>query len=485
MSRSLVAALGLGLSAKGMDMVTTFRPERSAVYGWLPHEPFTGAWQRNMECAAPHQLTAFSAVYACISRIVGDFAKLAPRLMQRQADGTWRPAPENSPHWLPLRTPNPIQNRIQFFTAWMLSKLLYGNAYVLKVRDGRDMVARMYVLDPRRVMPLVTMEGDVYYNLSGDDLARVPAGSVAPASEIIHDRGLTLWHPLVGVSPIMACALSGTQGLRIQQNSARFFENMSRPSGVLSGPGVIDDQTAARLKAAWEENFRSGGIGKLAVLGDGLKYEPMAVPANEAQLIEQLKWTVEDTARAFSMPLYKIGAGPMPTANNVEGLHQQYYSDCLQVPIEAAELCLDEGLAVPPGYCVEFDLDGLLRMDQATQIDMLAKSVGGAIRSPNEARAKLNLPPKVGGDSIYLQEQNYSLEALAKRDASADPFGTAPAPAPAPSTGAEDPDPEDPEEQDAPEDDANDDAAEQRAIDVLATMTKAFDLLPALEAADA
>ena len=37
-----------------------------------------------------------------------------------------------------------------------------------------------------------------------------------------------------------------------------------------------------------------------------------------------------------------------------------------------------------------------------------------------------------GGDAVYLQQQNYSLAALAKRDAQADPFGTAPAPATAP-----------------------------------------------------
>jgi FtsZ-binding cell division protein ZapB len=42
--------------------------------------------------------------------------------------------------------------------------------------------------------------------------------------------------------------------------------------------------------------------------------------------------------------------------------------------------------------------------------------------APNEARFKENLPSVVGGDSCYLQQQNYSLEALAKRDAQQDPF---------------------------------------------------------------
>jgi hypothetical protein len=50
--------------------------------------------------------------------------------------------------------------------------------------------------------------------------------------------------------------------------------------------------------------------------------------------------------------------------------------------------------------------------------------------SPNEGRQKLNLPPVKGGDNPFLQQQNYSLEALAKRDAKDDPFATSKPPAP-------------------------------------------------------
>jgi hypothetical protein len=74
----------------------------------------------------------------------------------------------------------------------------------------------------------------------------------------------------------------------------------------------------------------------------------------------------------------------------------------------------------------------LLRMDSATQIDVLSKAVGSAIMSPDEARAKRNLGPVPGGATPYLQQQNYSLAALAKRDSSDDPFGTAKPPAPPP-----------------------------------------------------
>ena len=82
---------------------------------------------------------------------------------------------------------------------------------------------------------------------------------------------------------------------------------------------------------------------------------------------------------------------------------------------------------------VELDLDDLLMMDTAAKADAASKGVTAGL-SYNEARFRFwDLGPVNGGDSPLAQQQNYSLEALAKRDASADPFGkVTPAPAPQP-----------------------------------------------------
>jgi phage portal protein BeeE len=71
-----------------------------------------------------------------------------------------------------------------------------------------------------------------------------------PASEIVHDIMIPLYHPLVGVSPLHACGSPAMLGSHIQRTSARFFENGARPSGILSAPGKINTDTAKRLKEA-------------------------------------------------------------------------------------------------------------------------------------------------------------------------------------------------------------------------------------------
>ena len=401
--------------------------------GWfnLIRESWGGAFQQNVTVDAPREILAFSAVFACVTLIATDIAKLGVDLMVEDAQGIHSKIRGYSPYLAVLQRPNRHQTWFKFIEQWIVSKLLFGNAYVLKERDQRGIVTDLYVLDPQRVTPLVADDGSVYYRLAKDYLSQVADTVTVPASEIVHDTMVSLWHPLVGVSPIYACGMSATMGNRIQANSTRFFANASRPSGMLTAPGSISDETAERLKKAWDENYGGRNIGRLAVLGDGLTYAAMTIPAGEAQLIEQLRWTVDDVARCFHVPLWKLG-DKEPVRVSVESLNQTYYSDCLQAHLESIEALLDDGLALPNGYHVEFNLDALMRMDTAARFTAKGQAVKDGWMAPNEARASEDMPPVAGGESPYLQQQNYSLAALAKRDAKPDPFATAKPHAPAP-----------------------------------------------------
>lgn len=395
--------------------------------GWWPvvWESFPGAWQRNVEVRHDSVLS-FHADFACKTLIASDIAKMRVKLVARGPNDIWTET--TNPAYAVLRKPNPWQTRIQFFESWVISKLQRGNTYVLKVRDGRNVVKHLYVLDPQLVTPLVSDSGDVFYQLNADSLSGVKEAVVVPAREIIHDRFNCIFHPLVGVSPIFAGGLAAMQGLAIQNNSTEFFQGGSTAPGILTAPGAISDKTAARLKSHWETNYTGKGTAKkVAVLGDGLKYEAMSMKNTDAQLIEQLRWTAEVVCSVYHVPPYKIGVGQMPTVNNVQSLNIEYYSQALQVLIESIELCLDEGLWVGENLGTEFDLDGLLRMDSATQMDVLEKAKGKL--TPNEQRKRLNAPPVAGGDTVYMQEQDHSLEWLSHRDAQ--PIAPPAAPEPA------------------------------------------------------
>lgn len=394
-----------GESKKAMNSVDENRG------GWFRiFESHAGAWQHNVEVNY-NSVLSNHADFACRTLIASDVAKLRVKLVSKGEAGVWQET--TNPAYSPvLRKPNHFQTRIQFFENWVLSKLQRGNTYVLKQRDGRGVVVRLYVLEPTLVRPLVADNGDVFYELNTDALTGVGGRVTVPAREIIHDRFNCLFHPLVGVSPIYAAGLPAMHGLAIQQQATKFFENGARPGGILSAPGNISQATADRIKEYWSENFSGKNAGKIAVLGDNLKYEAMASKSTDAQLIEQLKWSAEQICGVYHVPAFMVGVGQEPNYNNVQNLTLRYYSQCLQVHMEAIEVLLDEGLGMGEAIGTEFDLDGLLRMDSKAQMEVLEQ--GRSVMTLDERRRRLELPPKA--DTIFLQQQDHSLEAIAARD---------------------------------------------------------------------
>lgn len=395
-------------------------------------ESDTGAWQQNLVVAPTPTILSVAAVYACVTGIASDIAKMRVKLV-RDNDGIWDEVTGGSPFLPVLSKPNHYQTRLDFLEQWMISLLLHGNAYVLKQRnDARGLVTALYVLHPTLVKPLVAEDGSVYYDISKDDLSEVKDKIIVPASEIIHHRMNCLWHPLVGVSPIYACAATATMAGKIQTNSTSLFTNRSMPGGWVKVPGEVKTEHLEVIKANFNTGYSGTNLGKIAVLSDGMEFMPLTMTAEDTQLIEQLNFSVQDIARAFKYPVSKLSVS-LPYQSQPEVLQTIYYTDCLQIHIEKIEENLGMGLDLPSGLGIELDLDNLLRMDTAAQIDALSKAVGSGLYSPDEGRFKLNLRGVKGGNSPYLQQQNYSLAALAKRDAQEDPFGkSTPAPQPAP-----------------------------------------------------
>lgn len=399
---------------------------------WLTiFDSFTGAWQTDTSLDEQSILRQ-STVYACIRQIANDISKLPLQLIAPIAprSSVWQPT-ENAAYTPVLRKPNGFQTRIEFFFWWLVSLLVAGNTYVLKVRDGSGNVRKMFVLDPFKVVPLVAPSGEVFYQLDAEHLAGIGVQVRVPALDIIHQKYMPLNHPLMGCSPLQVAGNSASAALSIAKHTKGFYANSARPAGVLEAPMDITETQANAIKTAWQEFQKPENQGKVAVLEKGLKFTQLSINAVDSQTLETLKYTAEDICVAFGVPAWKIGAGPMPTANNAELSERVYYTQTLQPLIEGIELLIDEGLNLSAVVGVEFDLKYLLRLDSLARIKFWGEGTKAGIFAPDEARADFNLAPVPGGATPYLQQQNYSLAALAKRDAQEDPFATAAPAAPA------------------------------------------------------
>lgn len=405
-------------------------------------EPFAGAWQSNIE-EAQSDLITYPTLYACVSRIASDVAKLPFSLRTRSQGGIW--SETSNPAYDPvLRKPNAFQTAGQFREFWIATKLIAGNAYVLKRRDTRGVVVELYVLDPNKVTPMVSESGAVYYQLMSDDLNSLTGKDTVtiPASEIIHDRCVTIHHPLIGVPPVAAAHWPALKNMKILRNATEFFANHAQPGGLLTAPAGMTEADAESVQKYWDENFSGENSGRVAIIGADMKFTPFAMKSIDAQMIEQMRYSDEQICQPFGIPPFKVGIGTIPAALGVDGLNQLYYADALQSHIEHMESLLNEGLRIASPMGVKLDLDPLLRMDEGKRAEVEGKLVAGKIKTPDEGRVRFNLGPTGGGDTLWGQAQDYPLAMLANR-AEWDP-AMQPAPAPA----ATPTEPEDPEDDD-------------------------------------
>lgn len=420
-------------------------------YSYAPHEPFSGAWQKNIIAANPRDpnLLAFSGVYACVTIISQDIAKMAIRVLRLLEDGVSEVVHSNSPYHKLLRKPNSYQTSLAFFQLLMVCRLLRGNAYIYQQFDNRGVPMAWHLLHPDRTNVVIDpVTKNVYYEYTAHSTdmflvegynTNVPGTVRIPARFIIHDRINCLWHPLIGTSPMFAAAVTAMTGGRMLMNTERLFANMSRPSGILTAPGNIEDNTAERLKREFEANFSEGNIGRTGVLGDGLTWESMVMTSTDAQLIDQLKWTIEDVARCFRVPMYLLADVTRMTYKNSEQAAQAYFSGCLQYHVEdiEARLTMEFGMNEEIEY-VAFNVDSMFRMDTQERYNAYRAGIAAGVLAPNEARKKEGLGPKEGGDEPRMQMQYVPLSTpVADPTAPPPPAPPAPAPAPAPKPDAD------------------------------------------------
>ena len=402
-----------------------------------------GEWQMRQRNANDADLLSFSAVYAAIQIISGDAAKLPVVFYDVSADGT-KTINATYPANALMRKPNNYQTRMQFMQAVLLSYLTTGNTYIYKVFDNRYMVKALHVLDPRSVWPLVAEDGSIYYRIGPTNLlAGITETKIVPAREIGHIRlQFSASFPLIGVSPVYAAAASSATGQRILHNAQKFFGNAARPGGYLTAPQRIDDDAARRIKDDFDGNFSGERVGKTAVLGNGLEWKQLSMSAIDSQLIEQLRWSVEDVARVFRVPPFLIGDTGKTTYRNSEASARAYLNGCLDYHLSGIVSEFNSMLELGATMSMEFDLDFLLR----TEIDLRYTAYGQAINAGwmriNEVRKKEGLPPDEYGDDLIAQGAMKTLETIVEgivEPATVEPPDPAEAPAPAATPAPTDP----------------------------------------------
>lgn len=340
-----------------------------------------------------------SAVYACVQVLSQTIGSLPLIVYQRTADGKARVI--KHPLYRVLHdAPNPEMTSMSWRQAMLLHLCLWGNHYSEIERDSGGNPVALWPITPWRVN-LKRVDGQLVYGVGLD------TGMVyVPFANMLHIKGLS-YDGLTGLPPMRAARESIGLSLAAQKYAAKFFANDARPGGILEHPGQLSDEASARLRKSFERAHEGlDNKFRVAVLEEGMKFNAVGIPPEDAQLLETRKFGVSEIARYFRMPLHKISDLERSTNNNIEHQAIEFVTDTIRPWLVNIEQELAFKLFTGD-YFAEFLIEGLLRGDIKTRYEAYAIGRQWGWLSADDIRERENLNKLPNGQGAsYLTPLN-------------------------------------------------------------------------------
>ena len=375
-------------------------------------------WQRNL--SVPYtDPSKVAIVYACVqaySRAVSTC------VMSHMRDQSGRQVIIKD-SWTArlIRKPNSYETWNQHIFNTVSELGFRGASVDLIVRDNRNVPVALHRMPSGSWTIHIEPETkEVFYGWSGNSDSLAPLQSpdyLIPERDIIHYRQHTPRHPLLGESPITAAALAMGINVALSQSEAAFFNQMRRPSGILSTDQNLNKEQMLRLRAAFDEQSKKWSAGGMPILSNGLKFQPISISSKDSQIIDAQNMSAIDICSVYAIPLPIVSRLEGATFNNSETLIGFWLATGLGSVLENLEQSINRAFGFYDGITedyVNFDTASLLRSDAKSQVDTLTRGITGGLFAPNEARGKVNLPNVPGGDTVFLQQQNFPIDLLAQ-----------------------------------------------------------------------
>ncbi|MEU4348300.1 phage portal protein [Streptomyces sp. NPDC023838] len=295
-----------------------------------------------------------------------------------------------------LDDPHPELTRFELWRLVYVHRLLWGNAYLQKIRNGAGVIAQLWPVRPDRVR--VDREQPSEDNPSGkvfwvtDDKGRVVR---LTSREILHLPALG-YDGVTGCSPIRAAAQGIALGLAAEKSAARLYGSGNMISGVLQTEQRLNPDQAAQLKASWKAKMSGHQAAHdVAVLDSGASFHPVTMPYRDSQFLESRQFQVVEVARMFGVPLFLLMETQKSTSWGT-GLEQQAQGfvtwDLAPTWLTPTEQRVTKELLSASQYA-KYALGGLLRGDSSARATFYRAMRDTGAYSANDIRDLEDLTP--------------------------------------------------------------------------------------------
>lgn len=368
-----------------------------------------------------------TAVYACVRILAEAVASLPLHVYEYQDDGGKKLVHDHPLYYLLHDEPNPEMTSFVFRETLMSHLLIWGNAYAQIIRDGAGRVLGLYPLLPDKMDVQRDDRGNIYYvysrNSDENPMFKEYGDIRLKAEDVLHIPGLG-FDGLIGYSPIAMAKNAVGMTLACEEYGASFFANGANPGGVLEHPGVLKDPS--KVRESWNSVYRGvNNAHKIAVLEEGMKYQQIGIPPEEAQFLETRKFQINEITRLYRIPPHMVGDLDKSSFSNIEQQSLEFVKYTLDPWVIRWEQSLQRSLLLPGEkgkYFIKLNVDGLLRGDYQSRMNGYAVGRQNGWFSANDIREMENMnpiPDEQGGNLYLINGAMTKLEdagAFAKTD---------------------------------------------------------------------
>lgn len=347
-----------------------------------------------------------STVNACVEHLSNSMSKMPVHVLNTETKQIER----HSLTYLLNERPNEAMTASTYKKLMECNRLLCGNAYAAIMRDKHKRPVELLPLYPAAVTVGFNEAGKLRYTYTHPKTGK---WWVLDPFDILHYKAYSR-DGINGISVLSRAAEAINIAAAAQIQEYRLWSQGSRPSGILKTEGDLKPEAREKARGEWEALY--GGASnsfRVAVLDSSLSYQPISLSNKDTQFVENKETSVQDIARFFGVPLYKLGAGKQSYSSNEQN-SIEYIVGTLH-PI--VEQCDQEDT-----YKLLFDTERQaylelkrnlmceLKGDFASRAAMYKSMREIGAYSVNDIRSLEDMPDVPGGESHYASLNYVPLE---------------------------------------------------------------------------
>lgn len=303
------------------------------------------------------------------------------------------------------RRPNPYLDAWHFKYIIVANMLLNGNSYVEIVRDDKGQPIELYHMQNSAVS-IEQIDDKIKYNYIDERDGHVRFDT----EDVLHFRMFSM-DGFNGYSPLFALANEIGISMGSKKFLDEFFKNGGTSTAILKyEDGRYSDEELAIIRQNFENSQLKNNNG-LVMLDDTMTFDRLKVPTEVLNFLNSYKFSTQQVAKAFGLPLSKLGIETVNTSLKDSGI--EYYRSTLYPIFSMMNAEIEEKLFAQSPYEVTLDYDvaRLIDSDPDVKLERVTQLFTKKIITLDEARAQFGFKPVENGsepladlNTIFLKD---------------------------------------------------------------------------------